>query len=34
MRRWMKDHKKRIPALLESIGKLVSAGKLTTTYTE
>lgn len=30
----MKDNKKRIPALLESIGKLVSAGKLTTTYTE
>ncbi|PRW34018.1 trans-2-enoyl- reductase [Chlorella sorokiniana] len=34
VRRWMKEHKKRIPALLESIGKLVSAGKLTTTYTE
>ncbi|KAI7836141.1 hypothetical protein COHA_009971 [Chlorella ohadii] len=34
VRRWMKEHKKRVPALLESIGKLVSAGKLTTTYTE
>ncbi|KAK2078239.1 hypothetical protein QBZ16_004108 [Prototheca wickerhamii] len=34
IRRWVQEHKKKVPALLESIAKLVSAGKLNTAYTE
>ncbi len=34
MRSWMRDHKKKIPAMLEALGKLVNAGKLLAAYTE
>ena len=30
----MKDSRKRVPALMESMGKLVAAGKLMAAYTE
>ncbi|EFN52133.1 hypothetical protein CHLNCDRAFT_27061 [Chlorella variabilis] len=34
VRRWMKDSKKKLPAMLESVAKLVNAGKLQATFTE
>ncbi len=34
VRSWMRDNKKKIPAMLESLGKLVNAGKLQAAYTE
>ncbi|KAL6781389.1 hypothetical protein ACKKBG_A10960 [Auxenochlorella protothecoides x Auxenochlorella symbiontica] len=34
IRRWVQEHRKRVPVLLESIAKLVNAGKLTAAYTE
>ena len=34
VRKWMKEKKKKVPALLESIAKLVNAGKLQATFTE
>lgn len=34
VRRWMKENKKKLPAVLESLGKLMSAGKLRAEFTE
>lgn len=34
VRRWMKDHAKKVPALLEQLAKLVNAGKLQAAFTE
>jgi trans-2-enoyl-CoA reductase len=34
VRRWMKENKKRLPSVLESVAKLVNAGKLQATFTE
>lgn len=34
VRTWMRDHRKKLPALVESLGKLVAAGKLQAAYTE
>lgn len=34
VRSWMRDNKKKVPAMLEALGKLVAAGKLTAAYTE
>ena len=34
VRNWMRDNKKKIPAMLTSLGKLVGAGKLSVAYTE
>jgi trans-2-enoyl-CoA reductase len=33
-RAWMRDHRARLPALLESLGRLVAAGKLGAAVTE
>ena len=34
VRRWVRDNKKKLPALLESMAKLVNAGKLRAEFTE
>lgn len=34
VRSWMRDNRKKIPAMLEALGKLVAADKLSVRYTE
>ena len=34
MRKWMKDNRKKVPAMLDALSKLVAAGKIKLEYTE